>query len=264
MSISNIAQRSNTGISNVREGIDSRAASIVVAPKNAKGIGGWVFDILTRESIDLNAEITDHVVQSGSFLSDHVVIKPRRITLSGLIGENVYNAPGAAEALQELQNKLEVVDAYGGAYTDGMTQKLQGAITQAQTAVDRINDIVNKTQDVIGLLSEESAEKTRQQKLYKDIINKFKNKTLLTVQTWLDYYDNMVIESISATQDETTEQITDISVTLKEVRFEELEFVNYDERLQPPREQIQKAGEEDAGKAQGELASAAYKLTAGE
>jgi hypothetical protein len=264
MSISNIAQRSNTGISSVRDYVDEKAGAAVVSPKNAKGIQGWVFDILTRESIDLNAEITDHVVQSGSFLSDHVVIKPRRITLSGLIGENVYNAPGAAEALQELQNKLEVVDAYGGAYTDGMTQKLQGAITQAQTAVDQLNNTLNKTQSVISAFAGESSEQTRQQRLYQQLLAAFKVKYILTVQTWLDYYDNMVIESISATQDETTEQITDISVTLKEVRFEELEFVNYDESLQPPREQIQKAGEEDAGKAQGELASAAYKLTAGE
>ena len=65
----------------------------VLAAQGMEGIGGWMFDIPTGEDIELDADITDHYVESGSFVTDHVVLKPIIITLSGYKGELVYTHP---------------------------------------------------------------------------------------------------------------------------------------------------------------------------
>ena len=109
MSIQTIAVSGNTGATNTRELIDN-AASSLLSPKAAEGIKGWVFDIPIRESLDLSADITDHFVESGSFISDHIVIKPVRIALTGLIGELVFEGGGVAGVVSELNGVINIGD----------------------------------------------------------------------------------------------------------------------------------------------------------
>ena len=84
-------------IGNAQDYVDSKAKALV-APKSSRGIGGWEFDIPESEQINLSAEITDNVVESGSFISDHVINKPIRLVLSGYKGELVDEPPEGIEA----------------------------------------------------------------------------------------------------------------------------------------------------------------------
>ena len=250
MSFKTILQTANKDVSNVREFIDNKATALV-SPKSARGINGWVFDIPNRDNVEINADITDHVVESGAFISDHIVRKPIRITLSGLIGELVSDFGGVEGSIQTLTNRLDIIDALLGDYTPGMVQKLQGIVSQAEEKISEINTFIDKTQNVVSLLTGEDASPTRQQKMYQDLKALFETNAVVTVQTPWDYFESMMIENISITQDEISEYVSDISITLKEVRFAELKFSNYDERLRPPRVEVQGEGEQDQGTAKG-------------
>lgn len=251
MSISSLSTSVNSGISNARGYLDNQANTIL-RPKSAQGISGFLFDVQDTESITLSADITDHYTESGSFINDHRVIKPIIINLSGFIGELVYEGEsGIAGALQSLNNRLEVVDAYLGDKTPGAVQEAQRAVQQAQQAVSTINQTIDKVQNVVGLFEGISDAPTAQEKAFSELEALFKSGEFVTVQTPWKYYENMTIQSVTFTQNGETKEITDISVTLKELRVSETKTVDFDENEFTAREQVQSAPEEDQGLARG-------------
>lgn len=247
MSISEIASRLNQQLSNTREYLDNKETALV-SPKSALGVSGWEFDIPQSENVRLTADITDHYTESNTFLNDHIVRQPIRVTLSGLKGELVYRRPGGFPGdLQELTNRLEIVDAYLGDFTPGMLQSIQRGISRAQSAVSTLNQTLNKTQNMLSALSGEGPEETLQEKAYRELKALFRSNQLVTVQTPWEFFDNMIIESLSFTQGGETTQKSEIQIILKEMRFADIEINSFDQEIFPVREQIQATEEQDVG-----------------
>ena len=246
------ARTINTGISDGRGYINNKANTIV-APKSTKGISGFLFDVPDTENISLSSDITDHFTESNSFLNDHITHKPITITLSGFIGELVYRtASGVEGAIQEIDNKLGVVEAYAGDLTPGFVQKTKEVLGQTQQAISFINTQLDRVQNVVGFFDGESIEQTKQAKAYQELKALWQTKGLVTVQTPWEYFDSMIIKSISFTQNADSKEITDISITLKEMRFAETKVVNFDNNQLPSPVAVQEAEAEDSGRVRGE------------
>lgn len=246
MSFSTIAQSANSGISDARSYLDNKANTLL-RPKSVKGIAGFLFDIPDNDTISLDWDITDHYTESNSFLNDHKVKKPIIITLSGFVGELVFRAPQGVEgAIQAISNRLETVEAYLGDATPGAVQEAQRVVQQAQSAISAINQTLDKAQNIIGFFDGEGPEETFQQKAFQ-VLNSLGDEVILEVQTPWQFFDDMTIQSVSFTQDGTTNQITDISVTLKQIRISETKTEDFDQNQFPIREQVQAAPEEDQG-----------------
>lgn len=230
----------------------SEKQSIVCKSGDSKGISGFVFDVAKEESVELSSDITDHYMEDNSFINDHVVLKPEKITLSGFVGELVYSKSAAAKLLSTVQSKLATVDSYTGGLTQGATQAANKAITKAQSAAASIGQTIAKAKNVIDYFtSDDSATQTRQQSFYISLKGLWKSKSILDVQTPWELFSSMMIESISFSQDDTTQEITDISVTLKKVRFAATETTDFDENQFPPRSEIQSAEESNIGEVAG-------------
>lgn len=262
MSFSTIAQKTNSGITNSRNFLDDKA-NVLLKPKAAEGISGFIFDVPDAESINLSSEITDHYTEDNSFLNDHIVRKPIKINLSGFVGELVFRAPSGVEgAVQELNNRLESVEAYAGDLTPGAVQKAQQAVQKAQATVSAINQTLDKVQNVVGFFDGEGQEETLQQKAFNNLYALWRSAEFLTVQTPWRYFDNMVIQDITVQQDGESEAITDIQVTLKEIRVAQTKTVNYDENIFPVREQLQAGEEEDQGIIRGQERDTSFLFSA--
>lgn len=246
MSFTTIAQSSNTGISNARSYLDNKANTLL-GVKSEKGIAGFLFDIPDRDSISVDWDITDHFTESNSFLNDNKVKKPIIITLSGFIGELVFRAPAGVEgAIQAISNRLETVEAYLGDQTPGAVQEAQRVVQQAQRTISAINQTLDKVQNVIGFFDGEGPEETAQQKAFSDL-NALGDEVILTVLTPWSFNDDMTIQSLSFTQGGESNQISDISVTLKQIRISDTKMVDFDQNQFPVREEVQSAPEEDQG-----------------
>lgn len=263
MSISTIAQSTNAGISNVRDYLDTKVDSIL-KPKAADGISGFVFDVADSDDLTDESEVTDHWTEDNSFLNDHIVQKPIKITLSGFIGELTYQRPKGIEgALQELGNRLELVDAYLGDYTPGFVQQAQGIVSQAESVVSQVNQTLDRVQNIVSALDGETAEPTAQEKAFRELFALKRAKEIVTVQTPWGYFDNMIITMISYSQDSETRSITSITVSLKEVRFAEVKTTSYETDLFPPRVNTQEEEKKDIGRIQGREESFAFSVLAG-
>lgn len=251
MSFATIAQAANSGISDGRSYLDNKANTLL-GLKSGKGISGFLFDVPDRDSINVDWDITDHFTESNSFLNDHKVKKPVIITLTGFIGELVFRSPAGVEGLvQEISNRLETVEAYLGDYTPGAVQEAQRVVQQAQSAISAINQTLDKIQNVIGFFEGEEPEETDQQKAFNQL-NALGDQVILTVQTPWSFYDDMTIQALSFTQDGETEEMSDISVTLKQIRISDTKTVDFDQNQFPIREEVQSGPEEDQGNIRGQ------------
>lgn len=251
MSFASIAQSANSGISDARSYLDNKANTLL-GVKSSEGISGFLFDIPDQDSITVDWDITDHFTESNSFLNDHKVKKPIIITLTGFIGELVFRAPAGVEgAVQEISNRLETVEAYLGDFTPGAVQEAQRVVQQAQSAISAINQTLDKVQNVVGFFEGEGPEETAQQKAFNEL-NALGDEIMLTVQTPWSFYDDMTIQSLSFTQDGESEGITDISVTLKQLRVSETKTTDFDKDQFPIRELIQSGPGEDQGNIRGQ------------
>ena len=241
MSIDTISQASTPPPFDIASYLDLSSQAIV-SPAGQEGISGFVFDIPKEESIDLQSDITEHYVESGSFINDHVVQKPVQITLTGLIGELVFRGPkpGTLSAqLAGIQNKLSAVSGYLAPLAPQAAQTASKIISGAQYAANQLSAIAQQAKNLVSYFNGDSLASTLQQDAFRKLNAMWKGKQVLTVQTPWSFYEQMMIESMAVRQEEGSTEVSDFSIMLKEVRFTDVLISTFDDNLFPPANSIQ-------------------------
>lgn len=214
---------SGLGDLNLQDGnnyLNTLANKYVVKPKNAKGIGGFLFDYEGETNVTYQAEITDHWIETNDPVQDHIAQKPVRLMLRGFIGELVLKQPaGLVGALATLQSKLTTVPAYIGKYTPGTIALLQRGVTTAQNTVNTIDQGLQRVKNIVGLFPGAAPQKSKQQQAFSQLTALYLSRQVFTVQTPYTSFDSMVIETLTFIQPEETKYWSDISVTMKQLRF---------------------------------------------
>lgn len=199
----------------------------VVAPLNAFGLGGFLFDVEGESIANLDAEITDHYAEDNRALQDHIAIRPRRITLKGYVGEQVYRKENSDNSiLAQAVQKLTTVSAYLPQLSAAATQVQQvidGASPSGNISLNDAADIYGLVQNVIQSFGPQSA----QQKAYNYFKSLQSAGVLFAIQTPWEFLTSMAIENITAIQDEKTKGITDFSIRLKQIRIAKTKTTAY-------------------------------------
>lgn len=229
----------------------------IIRVSNAPGISGWVFDVPRGETITLTSEATDHYTEDGSFLSDHIVLKPIQITLSGFVGNLVYRVPqkGSVEyAADQAASKLLAVNSFLGPLTQGATQKAAAIVSQASYLANQVNALKKKGSNVVDFFKNGlngNKEPDPQTVAYHDLKALWKSKQIVSLQTYWEFFPTMSIVNITAQHDDLTDDYTDISVTLKELRLVNVETVPISEDLFQAPDTLQGESTTDKGKISG-------------
>jgi hypothetical protein len=254
MSATTISQVKYRGLTNPDDYLDTRAGAVLTA-QGQEGIGGWVFDIPTGESIDLDADVSDHYVENGSFVSDHVVLKPIVINLKGFKGELLYTKPASNTLTGVLSNAtslLGAVPAYFGPLTPGAATKIAVIANYAQYAASQAEAIAKRASNLVKYFSGEDNAPNLQTKAFITLQAMWKSKQIVTVQTPWGFYKNMIIQHVSPKQDESSNDYTDFTVTLKEMRFTDIKKTTFDaEAYKGDIDKLQAADAAKNGKAAG-------------
>ena len=178
------------------------------------GIEGFLFDIKMTENVTLNAQITDHYAEDNTYIQDHVALSPPTVTLVGKIGELVYSQAEAFTFLRAMADRLTPLTVLSP--SQGL--QIQKAVAAAEQVNSAINSITTNLNTLIDGISGESTG-NKQQVAFNQLKALWEGRSLISVETpWITYKD-MVIESISADQDESTTMETTFTVTMKQMRF---------------------------------------------
>lgn len=203
-----------------------------VAPHDNYGIGGFLFDVSGDQTVNLQAEITDHTIEDNSQIQDHITLKPKKIILRGYVGELVYkDAFGFSGLVSKLTGKLSAITGLAPNLTKGMDQYI-GTINSIANKGDYYYNLISSKISGISSIwdffnGKDNASQTKQQKAFKYFSNLMQNKVLVSVQTPFEYFNNMAIESIVALQREESGDISDFSITLKQITKAKVKVVAY-------------------------------------
>lgn len=205
-----------TSARSVADGI----ANFLLKPANAKGLAGFVFDYEGETVVHHQSEITDHYTEQNTFVNDHAAQKPARVTLRGFVGELVDNPNvGVLGAINTIQSKLSTLPALLGKYTPAAVQKIAQAATKATQVVNKVDNAISRAQNIVGLILGSTPSATKQQKAYQQLYCLWQANAVFTLETPFNYFRSVIIESMTFVQDDLTKEWSEISVTVKEVRF---------------------------------------------
>jgi hypothetical protein len=253
LSFTTIAETNSQGKTDVSSYVDNKY-KVIVSKAGKKGISGWIFDIPKEQTVTHDAEMSQHYTEQGSFLNDTRVKKPDQIVLTGFVGELVFRQPqqGTIEyALQQATNKLGVVNAYLGPFTQGVTQKIAQITAKASYVANQANAIVKRATNLVNYFSGNEAVLTAQQKAYIEIYSLWATGQVVEVQTPWRFFPSMQILNIVARQDETTNDYTDFTITLQEYRTSGVMVTDFNSDIFPAAETVQSQSVTDQGKLQG-------------
>lgn len=248
MSFKNVGTPENPVLIDAQSYLENRNFAIV-SPIGAEGVSGFVFDVQGSEEIDLTNDITEHFTENGSFLNDHVISQPDKIRLTGFVGELLLAPPKQLPAeLAEIQNKLTIIDAYLGEYTPGGASLLARSISAIDLAQQTVNNAIQRGENMVSALAgEEGIFLSRQKEAFQAMRGLIKSKALVAVSLPWGYFNSMMIESVRFMQGEDTEYWSEVSISLKEIRFANLKITNFNENLFAPRVEMQASEEQDSG-----------------
>ena len=148
-------------------------------------IGELVIDVSLKQEIKYSNVITEFPVENGSSITDHIIVKPTRLVLSGMIIDSTF-------------------DIYGN------VQKITNLFT-----TNPINNLTNLVKGVSA----------KQITAYQILQTLWQNKSLVTVTFKLDVFPNMVIEDLSFTSDNGTIDNLPFEITLVQMKQAEVENV---------------------------------------
>lgn len=231
--------------------IKNRYEGFIKRPEQ-RGISGWVFDIVDEDGINLSADITDHVTESGTESQDHVVIKADRVTMRGFIGELVYY--GASNEIERVaqaaRDRLGAIGAFPGAETIQAAQKAEEVTQQAAYVAGQASALLKRAKNIVDTVRGEGTEETKQQKAFQDLDALFRERIPVEVETPWKFYPAMLIESIDTVQTGESKYISEISITLKEYREAGTKTFSYAEG-ETNMNEIQSAEDQTNGKIDG-------------
>lgn len=203
------------------------ASNTLVSVAGTVGIAGFVFDIADEDIVELDSDITDHYVENGSAIQDHIVLRPERVTVRGLVGEYRYIAESNETRLQRATKKLTTLASYLPPLSQAATaiyKGLQGKNESSSLAIlGDFNNPINTAMDLYKTYRNINLPQTEQQKAFVYFEALRNSRALFTIQTPFRYYTDMAVESIKATQGNFSRDQSEFEVSFKKMRFVEVE-----------------------------------------
>jgi hypothetical protein len=189
------------------------------------GIAGLTFDIRGEERLEFKSEITDHWLENNSAIHDQISLSPEKVTLKGSIGIIAYQTPLVKNAPVQSASSLPLNTPLIPPLTPGSAQaELLSTSTTANSINANTTDLYQWYLGVSNLSQNDP--NLRQQNIVGFLYQLWTGRVLFTVETPWGIFSNMAIESCEPSQDATTTNITDISVTFKKIRLASQVIIN--------------------------------------
>lgn len=203
------------------------ASNTLVSVAGTVGIAGFVFDIADDDTVELDADITDHYVENGTAIQDHIALRPERVTVRGLVGEYRHIVEGKQTKLEKATQKLTTLASYLPPLSQAATaiyKGLQGKNENSSLSMlGSLNNPVNTAMDLYKAYRNINLPQTEQQKAFIYFEALRNSRALFTIQTPFRYYTDMAIESIRVTQSGFSRDQSDFEISFKKMRFVDVE-----------------------------------------
>ena len=177
-------------------------------------IGKITFDVVTTEDHQSDLSITENPIESGAAIADHAVIQPKQVTINGVMVDHdhstfgldfpfVGNIRGGIDFLNSFPLPVKVITQTSQtiARAGRAISQVAGAYSQAKSILNQARAIAPFLPDFgLGGLLDSSAGDGRVQKCYADLVACQKSGETIDIQTGINLYKNMLIQSVAVNQ----------------------------------------------------------------
>ncbi|TPH27745.1 phage baseplate protein [Haemophilus haemolyticus] len=177
-------------------------------------IGKITFDVVTTEDHQSDLSITENPIESGTAIADHAVIQPKQVTINGVMVDHdhstfgldfpfVGNIRGGIDFLNNFPLPVKVITQTSQtiARAGRVISQVAGAYSQAKSLLNQARTIAPFLPDFgLGGLLDSSAGDGRVQKCYADLVACQKSGETIDIQTGINLYKNMLIQSVAVNQ----------------------------------------------------------------
>lgn len=165
-------------------------------------ISGFTLDATVQEVHTLESEPTEHAVEDGSPVTDHIDVKPRQIQIEGLVSDTPLNLGATLQGLGTTAGQV-------------IGRKIGGTLGQQVGAVG--------AGALVGLLLNRSGSSTKNAfDHFRDLQTK---RVPFTVITGVQRYENMVLTSLTVTRDTSTGKSLRFAASCRQIRIVKNETV---------------------------------------
>lgn len=176
-----------------------------------------VFDGHLREQHDGSAQVTEHAVEKGSPVADHIRTAPDRLTIDAVVTNTPITIPesnldGASGSVRDLDVTIQVK----GELPVGVP--LVGALVASAGLLDSTTTVKAQT-----LQFDQPFDRARS--VYDEIQEIYSSGTLVDISTSIRDYTDMAIESVSVPRTVDTAGSLEFSISTKTLRFAETQTV---------------------------------------
>lgn len=185
--------------------------------KEGDDINAFAFLITEDESIQLNSNITDYVLENNTMAQSGNTRQPIKVEISGIVGELFYEKPqDTLKGQSFIQQKL---NKFAG-ISPSLSIKGQEYLNKVNQAVNKINDVVDKVDNAFAFIKDFTAEQglTLQQQAFQILSSMWRAGETFRVSTYYGQLNNMLIESCKIQQGDNLWQ-SKINLTLKQITF---------------------------------------------
>lgn len=179
-----------------------------------RSIGTITFDVVTTEDHQSDLSITENPIESGAAIADHAVIQPKQVTINGVMVDHdhstfgldlpfIGNIRGGIDFLNNFPLPVKVITQTSQtiARAGRVISQVAGAYSQAKNLLNQARTIAPFLPDFgLGGLLDSSAGDSRVQKCYADLVACQKSGETIDIQTGINLYKNMLIQSVAVNQ----------------------------------------------------------------
>lgn len=218
------------------------------------GVAGFRFNIPLREQVKLENEVTDHYVDTNTPVQDNIASKPVTLTLTGLQGEYFYSVNEIKDALANVTPILSLVKQFTpklSSATKQIKQKYQESeqglaayyasydkeVPGWQSLVTFGNSL--NGMDLFQIFQNLYKLKSAQTRAFLFFEALWKSQAIFSLECSWKVYQNMVVTNVTALRDENAD-ITDFTVSFKQINFVQSLVRSYDNAAGRTREQLVK------------------------
>lgn len=156
------------------------------------------FGISQADTIKLSSQVTTHYMEDNVARQDHWAIAPVTYTMSGLIGELIYQPPTqwGAFVQERFTDYLAPLSVLSPTF-DNYTQSAINVVKQIEASYRRYEQIAKQ---ILQSFNQIPTRASNQEYLINSLKELRDNRQLVTVYTPYGEYNSLAIQDISATQ----------------------------------------------------------------
>lgn len=190
------------------------------------GIGGFTALVRISEQYKLTAEVPSTPVEDGSFVNDHIIIKPLVLSIAGDVSDVHLRASLITSALTSVQAEIgNVVSQYAPARTQAQLAQVNALANDVTDAIQRVDNLIDTGSQVLDLFGNQDTETKGIQEQFLDAMEALHNgKQAITIDMPFRSHKNMVITSLAITYGNEIDH-TEFALEATQINLAELQFV---------------------------------------